>query len=218
MKVLLNFFSKRKNVLLSLLFVALFISLILIIKLPINQVFEYDPDEGFELIKSLLFLREFSLYKEIYNDQPPLFTLILSYWFKLLKPSACHGRILVLLFSGILLWAFYQTIKTLWGSFSGLVAIIFLLLSALYLRLSISVMIGIPSLAFAMLSIYCITLYRKSRLKYLLLLSGIFIALSLQTKLITAFLVPLIAFEITQTKWTDPNGKKLSDFLHALFV
>ncbi|MCD6093578.1 MAG: glycosyltransferase family 39 protein [Candidatus Omnitrophica bacterium] len=196
----LNFSTKFKSILIPLLFVVLFIGIILIIKLPISQVFEYDLDEGYNVIKSLLFLNGFSLYREIWSDQPPLFTLVLSYCFKLFGPSVHHGRLLILIFSGIFLWAFYQTIKNLWGSFCAFTAVVFLILSAGYLRLSVSIMIGIPALALAMLSIYYATLYKKSYLKHLLILSGIFIALSLQTKFFTAFLIPIIVLEIVYAK------------------
>ncbi|MBL7197408.1 MAG: glycosyltransferase family 39 protein [Candidatus Omnitrophica bacterium] len=192
--------KKFKTNLATLFFSILFIWIIFLITVSIKQAFEYDFDEGHNLIRFFLFAKGFSFYEQIWNDHPPLFTLILSYWFKLFKPSVYHARILVLLFSGILLWAFYQTIKNLWGHLCGFTAILLLLLSEIYIRLSISVMICLPSLSMAMLSIYCITLYKKSQLKHLLVLSGIFIALSLQIKLFTVFLIPIIALEIVYAK------------------
>ena len=205
----LNFSTKFKSILIPLLFVVLFIGIILIIKLPISQVFEYDLDEGYNVIKSLLFLNGFSLYREIWSDQPPLFTLVLSYCFKLFGPSVHHGRLLILIFSGIFLWAFYQTIKNLWGSFCAFTAVVFLLLSTLFLCLHISVMLCTPARALAMLSIYFITLYKKSCSKRFLVLSGIFMALSLHAKLIMLFLVPLIALEIAYVKWLSLKAKKV---------
>jgi hypothetical protein len=61
-------------------------------------------------------------------------------------------------------------------------------------------MIGIPALSLAMVSIYYATLYAKSKLKYQLLLSAIFMAFSLQTKLFTAFLIPIIVLELLRTQ------------------
>jgi hypothetical protein len=200
MKIPPNPLSKQKRILLPIILLAIFITVVLIIRLPIKQTFEYNPDEGVNLMKSLLFLNGFSLYKEISNDQPPLFTAILSYWFKLLGPSVYYGRILILIFSCLLLWAFYQTIKNLWGDFCALTAVIFLLLSVVYLNLSISIMIGTPALSLAMLSIYFMTLYRKRQFRHLLVLSGISLALSLQIKLFTMFLLPLMVLEIIQAR------------------
>jgi 4-amino-4-deoxy-L-arabinose transferase-like glycosyltransferase len=216
-KTPISFFSKRKGILFPIFLLALFF-IVVLTKTPIKQTFEYNRDEGYNLMKSSLFLKGFSLYKEIWNDQPPLFTVILSYWLKLFGLSVYHGRILVLIFSAILLWAFYQTIKNQWGHFSAFMAVVFLILSNVYTRLSVSVMIGIPSLTFAMLSVYCLTLHRKLYLKYLLVLSGIFMALSLQTKLFTVFLIPFIALEIIQTKGLNLKGEKEQNYPLSPFL
>jgi len=61
-------------------------------------------------------------------------------------------------------------------------------------------MIGLPALTLAMASIYYATLYAKSKLKYQLLLSGIFMALSLQTKFFTALLIPIIPLGILRVR------------------
>ncbi len=200
-------------------FLVLFIALGFIIKEPIKQTFEYDVDEGIDSMAPLVMLKGFSLYHEIFKDHPPLLTIASSSWFKLFKPSVYHGRILISIFSCIFLFAFYQTLKNLWRSFCGIAAVIFMLLSSLYLLLGISIMIGTVSLSLAMLSIYCITLYKRYLSNYLLALSGIFFALSLQTKLITAFLIPLIISEIIQAKWVSLSGKKkISYFLPPIFL
>ncbi|MBU4251661.1 MAG: glycosyltransferase family 39 protein [Candidatus Omnitrophica bacterium] len=158
-------------------------------------------------MKSSLFLKGFSLYKEIWSDQPPLLTVILSYWLKLFGPSVPAGRILIFVFSSLLLWALYQTVKGRQGGFCALMAIIFLVLSATYLRLSISIANDLPALSFAMLSIYFINLYNKFYLKYFLVLSGMIMALSLQIKLITIFLIPLIILEIIQIEKVNSKNR-----------
>lgn len=211
MKTFLSLLSKQKNILLPVVFLSVFIAIV-IMKAPLKQAFEYNPDEGGCVMGSLLHLRGFSLYNEIYSDQPPLFTVILSFWLKLFGLAIYHARVLILIFSGILLLAFYQTIKILYGRLCAAIAVLFLLLSAAYLALSISVMIGIPALSFAMLSVYFITLYKKVDLKRSLVLSGIFMALSLQTKLFTVFLVPIIILEIAQVK------KRQNRLFHAIFL
>lgn len=215
----LFFLNKSKDILIILL---LIISAIVFFTTSpsLKETLEYDPDEGFELIKSSLYLNGFSLYSQIYSDQPPLYTVILSFWFKLFGSSIYQGRILILIFSLLLILTFYYTIKTWWGSFCAFIGAIFLLTSSLYIPLSTSVMIGTVSLSFAMLSIYCITLYKKLYLKRYLFLSAIFIALSLHTKLFTLFLIPLIPLEIIQAeklraKKTNPHNSLLNIFLWA---
>ncbi|MFH1191193.1 MAG: glycosyltransferase family 39 protein [Candidatus Omnitrophota bacterium] len=211
MKNLLRFFSKHKYTLLIITFFIIFICG-LIAKTPFKEAFEYNRDEGAALIKSTLLLNGFSLYKEIWYDQPPLFPVILSYWFKFFGSSIYHARILVLIFSFLLLSAFYFIIKIREGRFCAFIAVIFLLLSTGYLLLSVSVMRGIPALSLAMVSILFLTLYRKLYLKRFLILSGIFMALSLQTKLSGFFLIPIIILEIIQVKRQslEKHGQNLS--------
>lgn len=216
-KAILNTFSKRKDFFIPLLIPAIFI-IGIIAKTPIRQVFDYYPDEGYALMGSSLFLKGFPLYNKIWLDQTPLLTVILSYWLKLFGASVYSGRILILIFSGILLWAFYQIIKNQWGRLCALIAVVFLIFSNAYARLSVSVMIGIPALAFLMLSVYCLAIYRKNYSKYLLVLSGIFMALSLQTKLFTLFLLPFIALEVIQTKGIDLECNKKEGYAISAFL
>jgi hypothetical protein len=163
---------------------------------PMTKTFQFDYDEGFNLMKAVLYSKGFSLYSQIWNDQPPLFTVILSKWLNLFGHSIFATRLLTLLFSAILIWCFYQIVFFELGHFAAIVATFFLFTSWLYIRLSISVMIGIPSLALAILSIYFLYRYQQKYNKFYLILSGGCLALSLQTKLFTIFLIPLILLQI----------------------
>ncbi|BAU04306.1 ArnT family glycosyltransferase [Fischerella sp. NIES-3754] len=188
---------KLKNILLQLSLILLFMSLVIAIRFePMTQTFQFDYDEGFNLMKAVLYSKGFSLYSQIWNDQPPLFTLILSKWLNLFGHSIFATRLLTLLFSAILIWCFYQIVFFELGHFPAIVATFFLFTSWLYIRLSISVMIGIPSLALAMLAIYFLYRYKQNYYKIYLILSGGCLALSLQTKLFTVFLIPLILLHI----------------------
>ncbi len=168
-------------------------------------------------MKSSLYLNGFPLFSQIYSDQPPLYTVIVSFWFKLFGSSVYQGRLLILIFSLILILTFYHIIKIWWGNFCAFMAAIFLLSSSLYIPLSASVMIGTASLSLAMLSIYCITLYRKLYLKRYLILSAIFIALSLHTKLFTLFLLPLIPLEIIHAKRLNAKKTQQNHLLSQIF-
>ncbi|KPK98800.1 MAG: hypothetical protein AMJ95_02335 [Omnitrophica WOR_2 bacterium SM23_72] len=209
-------FSKIKGTLFAILLLVGILSGIFW-QIPFREVFDYSKDEGYTLMGASLFLKGFSLYKQIWFDQNPLFTWLLAFWFRLVGPSVYNGRILVLFFSAILLWALYQTVKIEYGRLSAFMAVVFLILSNAYLTTSTSVMIGIPSLAFAMLSVYCLLLYKKIYKNYLLGLSGIFMALSLQIKLFTVFLLPVIFLEFSQIKYTYPHAQKAQTYSPAPF-
>lgn len=170
--------------------------------------FEFNPDEGTNLIKARLVREGFDLYKQIWSDQPPLFTALLSSWFGLFGSSVYSGRLLVLLFSILLLWGLYQNIRIRIDILTARIACLFLILSSGFPLLSISVMIGIPSLALAVLSLYCATAYACSGRKTELALSAGFMAFSLLTKFFTVFMVPIILLEIILRKNQD---KKTSD-------
>ncbi len=199
MKNISSFFSKKTDIIIP---VFLFSILIIwgVLNAPLKETFEYNIDEGIVSIQSLLHLRGFQLYKEIWSDQPPIFIVILSLWYKMFGASFYCGRILVLIFSTFLALTFYLTIKNLWGRIGAFAAYVFLILSMSYMRLSVSIMIGLPALTLAMASIYLAALYTKSKLKYQLILSGILMALSLQTKFNTFLLIPVIALGILRVR------------------
>ncbi len=208
--------SKLKNLTLNLFSIIIIATLVVAIRLnPITQSFELDYDEGLNLIKALLYSRGFSLYSQIWNDQPPLFTALLSSWLSIFGNSVLAARLLVLLFSSLLIWCFYQIIRRELGNISALIATVLLFTSWLYIRLSISVMIGLPSLSLAMLSIYLISLYKQNHLKRYLILSGITFALSLQTKAFTVFLIPLLILYIWDFQINLSDIQKQSKILFS---
>ncbi|NJR74430.1 MAG: glycosyltransferase family 39 protein [Scytonema sp. CRU_2_7] len=201
---------KLKNVLFHLLIISLLVGFLIAIRFkPITQTFELDYDEGLNLIKTLLYSQGFSLYTQIWSDQPPLFTVLLSQWFSLFGQSVFAARFLSVLFSALLLWCFYQIIRRELGIVPALVATVLLFNSWLYIRLSICVMIGLPSLSLAMLSIYFLTLYKEHFSKYFLVFSGGLLALSLQTKLFTIFLIPLMLFSLLDFSFKQIQQKKI---------
>ena len=186
----------KKTLISTVSLIIIIIFLTLITHIPINKTFEYNFDEGTNIIKSTLILNGYSLYKEIIDDQPPLFMIILTYWLKIFGTNIPNGRILVLIFSFLLLSSFYGTIKIYQGKVCALTAVIFLILSNIYLKASISLMIDIPALSTAMISIYYLTLFKKTSSKNLLILSALFFAVSLQIKLYAVFLLPLVIYEL----------------------
>ncbi|WP_193895621.1 ArnT family glycosyltransferase [Nostoc sp. LEGE 06077] len=169
--------------------------------MPINQVFQFDTsDEGIELIKAILYLDGFSMYTQVWNDQPPLSTVILGFWLNLFGKSIYSARLLTLTYATMLVWSFSQTLRLYLGNFLAILGTLLLIISCNFLRLSVSVMIGLPSLAMVMLSIFILSLYKhnflKNHSKLLILISGGFFAFSLQIKLFTAFIIPLIIFDL----------------------
>ncbi len=163
---------------------------------PFRDRFEFDPDEGVNAMKALLLARGFPLYIEVWSDQPPFFTYLLAIWFRLLGFNIDTGRAFVLLLSSSLLGAASFSLRLTWGIWHALAAAILLLLLPYYNSLSVSVMIGLPALAFAVFSLLFLTLWHQRHQSFWLALSALALSLSLLTKLFTAFLAPIFLLGI----------------------
>jgi Dolichyl-phosphate-mannose-protein mannosyltransferase len=186
-------FLERHTQFLSLLLPGLFFIVTLGL-MPVRKNFAFDTDEGQELIKAMLYSQGFALYDPIWSDQPPLLTILLSSWFKIFGQSVFSARLLILCFATILVWSFFKTLQIGLGNAPALMGTFLLALSCNFLRLSVSVMIGMPSMALAMLAIYTLILYLNTEIYGVLAISGIALAISLQFKMFTLFFVPLILF------------------------
>jgi 4-amino-4-deoxy-L-arabinose transferase-like glycosyltransferase len=182
--------------------------------MPIREAFQFDTDEGIELVKATLYSQGYSLYSQIWNDQPPLATVFLAGWLGQFGQSIYAARFLTLLFAALLLWCFFQILRLALGTRYAVVGCLLLVCSISFLRLSVSVMFGLPSLSLALLSVYCFILYQNQyqqhkRSFWLLIVSGIALGLSLQVKLFTIFLIPLIIFEFIESGVDALGGRSL---------
>ena len=122
--------------------------------MPIAQVLQFDPDEGIELAKATLYSQGYQLYDPIWNDQPPLLTLFLAGWLKLFGSQIVAARLLILGFATVLVGSFFNTLVLIVGLWPALLGTVGLCLTLDFLRLSVSVMQGLPAIALVMLSIY----------------------------------------------------------------
>lgn len=150
-----------------------------------------ETDEGLEVIKGLLVNEGYELYKEIWNEQPPLYTYILSTIYHFAGYNFTLSRLSTIFLSGILMWACIQYLRFTWGNLTAVMGALFLFLLPMYNRLSTFAMIGLPAISFAMVSMLFITLWHIRRRKAWLVLSGVFLGLSVLTKIFTGLLGPI---------------------------
>ncbi len=61
--------------------------MVLCLKAPLRTALEFGGDEGYELMKGFLVSLGHPLYREVWNDQPPLHTELLTLLFRLFGPS-----------------------------------------------------------------------------------------------------------------------------------
>lgn len=139
---------------------------------PYDRVFQFNPDEGVTAIKAQLVARGASMYSEVWSDQPPLFTHVLSIWMEFVDWDVDRGRLLSLAFGAALLFATYELARTAAGPGAGLAAALLLCLSTYFLRLAVSLMVGLPAVTLATLSLLASIRYLESRKTWTLLGSG----------------------------------------------
>ena len=86
--------------------------LLLFWRAPHLDPHDWDYDEGINLMKALLVERGYHLFSEIWSDQPPLLTVTLAGLFRATGSSVAAARVLVMVLSALLLWAFYLCVRT----------------------------------------------------------------------------------------------------------
>lgn len=177
---------------------------------PFREKLQYDTDEGLNLMRSMLVVLGHPLYTEVSSDQPPLFTQVLALVFRVTGFEVNAARMLVLLFSTVLVWAGAQFLQVTWGKLAAIMFLPMVIMVPRYLDLSVSVMIGIPSIALAAVSMLFAALWHQKRNSLWLVLSGFMLALSVLIKFFTGFLAPILLIGITISACMERKGKKLS--------
>jgi 4-amino-4-deoxy-L-arabinose transferase-like glycosyltransferase len=166
----------------------LFIALVLLC-LPFHRALEYDGDEGVNLMKALLYQNGYSLYGEIWSDQPPFLTYLLAQWMRLFGNTLFAARLLILFFAGSIVFCLIHLCAPRRHLITCLMVPLLLVFADQFLRLSVAVMIGLPSLALALISI-ALLVEREVRIPlWRIALSAIIMALALQTKLSAAITI-----------------------------
>lgn len=170
---------------------------------PFRYRFEFNPDEGINAIKAMMNIKGYQLYSEVWSDQPPIFTMLLTLCFRTFGLSIPAGRGLELLFSAAILWLAIQYLRQFWGNIHAVFGILTIMLLPYYLVLSVSIMIGLPAIALALLSFYALSLWHKYGDVKWLIVSAIAFGLSIMTKAFTAILGPIFLSGILLSGWKD---------------
>ena len=177
---------------------------------PFRERFQFDTDEGLNLMRSMLVALGHPLYSEVSSDQPPFFTHILALLMRIVGFEVNPARLLVLLFSTLLVWSGAQILQLTWGKLAAIVFLPLIIMAPEYLRLSISVMIGLPSIALAAVSMLFVVLWHQQKNNLWLVLSGCVLALSVLTKLFTGSLVPVFIVGMTASMYFHERDKIIS--------
>src|SRR5437773_2428433 len=82
--------------------------------LPLRTAVKIGADEGFELAKATLCLKGYHLYTEIWNDQPPLDTFLITQILRL-SPSVFGPRLMTIAFALVLLASVFLIVLRVHG-------------------------------------------------------------------------------------------------------
>lgn len=175
--------------------------------------FQLDSDEGVNLAKATLVAEGYTLYSEIWSDQPPLFTFLLAGLVKVFGYSVLAARALTILFSGLLVWTSFRLIELSVSREAAIVGALLLILTDPFIRISNAVMIGLPAIALAMFAMYAMLRWQERMGNRWLIAAAMAMAVSLGIKLFTVVVIPSLLIGIF---WSKPSrGAGRSPYLAA---
>lgn len=165
----------------------------------------WEYDEGLNLIKSRLVARGYRPYREIWSDQPPLFTLATRLAFRTFGETLFVGRALALAF-GLAMIVASAWLSRRWGGVgAGLLTAALLILSPHVQRLSRVVLIGLPAVA---LGVLALAIAGHGRRRWAVVLSGTLFAASLLVKPLSAPIYPALLLALALPAGDDAGDPK----------
>lgn len=127
------------------------------------EAVELGLDEHFELTKGLLWARGVSLYHPLWNDQPPLLTVLLGVCFQVFGPGIVVARTVALAFGLALLAGAGLMIRYTAGPLASALAVGCLLSAPMVLILAASTMLEVPAMGTALWALWPILRCRQTR-------------------------------------------------------
>ena len=185
--------------------------------LPLGTAFAFSTDESYETMKPFLCNQGHVLYKDIWNDEPPMFTVILATAFKVFGTSILTARLVVVTLGIIWILVFYDLVRRRSGQATALIATFLLLSSPLVLLLSVAAILEMPTMATGLFAAWLLFNWKDRMHWAWLLFFGAIMGLAIQIKLTAVLLIPATAVEFTllQTRrrgtsfWMKPPIKQL---------
>ncbi len=171
-----------------------------------------DGDEAFNLAKARLVSAGHTLYGDVWSDQPPLFTWMLAAWERLLGiglyDDATAGRVLVLWLSSVVVFVAADLARRAAGetprrvAAACVAAVVLVLGSKAFLQLAGSIMIGLPALSLATLSLYLAFLATRARWQTgWSAVAGVVLGLAFLVKMNVFIVVPAL---VVLFVWSEP--------------
>lgn len=165
------------------------------VQLPLGTAFAFSTDEGFEVIKPFMCNHGYVLYRDIWNDQPPVFTVLIAAIFRTFGTTMLNARLTTVCYAIIFFTVFHELIRRRSGQRCALLACFLLLCSPGVLLLSSSAMLELPAMTTGWLAGLLLFQWARRPHWIWLVTSGAVMALAAQTKFTSLLLVPAIFVE-----------------------
>jgi 4-amino-4-deoxy-L-arabinose transferase-like glycosyltransferase len=162
----------------------------------IGSGFQLGGDEHHEVTKAFLWSEGFSLYHEIWNDQPPLLTVLQGSLFKWFGVYAVLARGLALAFGALLAAGLFRLVRKSLGVPAAFGALFSLLAAPHVFELSISPMSEVPAFAVGLGALGAIRRWDKDGRSVWLAISGLILAFALEIKVTAVLLAPALGLEL----------------------
>lgn len=185
---------------------ALFFCALIFLFYPYWTIFQFDTDEGVNLAKARLVENGYPLHRQVWSDQPPGFTLALASVFPFVEEDLNTARHLVLVFAGLLVGCLAYLTTRIWNAWTALPLVWLVILVPFFPQLSVSIMIGLPAISLASLSLAALAAWHTRPHLAWLLVSGAALGLSVMTKLFTGFLAPVFLIGIILAGGRSPGN------------
>jgi hypothetical protein len=169
---------------------------VLLSLLPLGTAFEFTRDEGYEVMKGFLCSKGFRLYQDIWNDQPPVHTMLLAGAFKVCGPSILTARLVAAGFGLMLFAVFHQLVRRRCSAWCALAGAFLLAAAPCVVQLCGSVMLEAPAIGMALVSAWLAQQWSRRRHWGWLLASGAAMGVALQVKFTAAVVAPAVLAEV----------------------
>lgn len=162
-------------------------------RVPLRTAVQIGADEGFEVVKATLCLHGHQLYSEVWNDQPPLYTFLITQVLKHSTPAILGPRLVTVAFAAWLLASVFVIVGRTSRLLTGTLTTALLIASPGFLELSSSCMLEIPALAPALAGLSILLVLPRTRWYVAECLAGTLFGIAALTKLVPLDLIPLAA-------------------------
>ncbi|WP_445870124.1 ArnT family glycosyltransferase [Candidatus Jordarchaeum sp.] len=175
----------------------------------IRKSFAFGYDEGVYLQTASQHANGQNLYKPLFLSQPPLLVEILSIVIRMFGPNVTVTRSVNIFFGIIILVSVFFISKELFNLNTALLALIFLGVNFHFIKWTKELSTNIPSLAFALLTIYATLVFNKKRKHIWIIFSAFAFGIANTFKLLEIFFIFPIIYLLVTAPLKEPRVSRI---------